>query len=315
MKIRLLILITIFLASSFARAEHGSSEFLYQAGEGESYFQGSFDYLMHERSEETLISPRPPAESIKISDTSSFTDMNFQFFYEMGLSDMLALYASLGYGMGEGEVDAKGSPLIKTEANGLNSIDLGLKYRLSLGMGQVHVQGNLSLGFLEKNNGENRVSGSQALTFRLAYTMDYGSAMSGIMFDIGAYAGDKEFDDDDGKAVDPIKRKAGMALSAFYESMVAKGVLGGALSYSMGMGLLGAQNKSHLGGAFRDERVNLSVLDIRFYTRMPISDGVDFIGNLNYSMLLGAEKDSNNFTQEVKDLSNIGLGLGVRYMF
>ena len=34
MKIGLLTLITIFLASGFARAEQGSSEFLYQAGDG-----------------------------------------------------------------------------------------------------------------------------------------------------------------------------------------------------------------------------------------------------------------------------------------
>ena len=254
--------------------------------------------------------------SIDSSDIS-FTDMNFQFFYEMGLSDMLALYASLGYGMGEGEA-SRGLFNEEIKASGLNPIDLGLKYRLPLGMGQVHVQGNLSLGFLEKNNGENRVSGSQALAFRLAYTMDYGSAMSGIVFDMGAYAGDKELDEDDDSSsddeVDSIKRKAGMALSVFYESMVANGVLGGALSYSMGMGVLGAQNKSHLGGVFRNEGTNISVLDIRFYTRMPISEGLAFIGNLNYSMLLGSEKDFDS-AAEVKDFSHIGLGLGVRYMF
>lgn len=310
----------ILLVSGAANANHSSTEFLYQAGKGESYLQGNIDYLISE-------------QTVSYADSKPFdesmTDINLQFAYEMGFYEMLAAYVSLGYGHGkqvfDGEID------INSEVNiirnvGLNPIDLGLKYRMDLGPGQLYLQGNLSLSFEKLKSDKassvvtlNRMMGSHSVSTRLAYIMDYSGSMSGgIVFDISLYATAPEGDDI------RFKRNPGMAFSLFYEKILADNVFGGAFTYSMNTGWAGLHSKSFYGGLYKisGDRINdsegLALADFQLYTRILLmAENLYLLGNLNYN--LGEEKlmvnEEDEILSEDHDISNLGFGLGLRYTF
>lgn len=281
-----LIVASILAVSNFAFAEGDPTEFLYQAISGQKYIQGNLNYL-------TSTQDGDPSGELKISD------LNITGAYEQGLSDELAVYGSLGYG--QGEIEGPGDT---ADFNGLNPINLGAKYRMKLGMGQIYVQGNLGLGVLEKAD-ENRTDGSINLSTRLGYIMTYDTAMAGLVLDLGLFSTDGEVD----ASGDDISKNSGLALSAFYEMVVNEEmILGYSATYASGVGFIGVNNNSPYGGVFSNDISEASLFDVAVYTRVPVSEKLQILGKVNYGFMIDQEADF------LDGGSNIGVGAGIRYM-
>ena len=343
-----LTVVTLFLMSSFfisslARASYNSPEFLYQAKQGQHSLQLNLDKITHNEEGTGVAFGNDPDDTGVSSDDivadSSWKGINLQLAYELGLSDQLALYVSTGYG----SQDSVHLWIITQERLGLdkffydfdhgfNPLDLGLKYRIPVGAGHVHVQGNLKLSLFAKYNNENRMSGSQSLALRLGYTINHKASTVGAIMDLGVYAGDRKFDiPEDSKTNLTTKRTGGAALSAFYEITISQArkstfsgsSFGAAVSYSMGIGKMGLYDKSTRGGAFREGSdsilsPNVSTADFRLYSRTPLSETTQLLGGLSYNMLLSAKEikgDEYIFRKRptTDELSNFVFGLGFRW--
>lgn len=288
MKYILLTTLILSFNSAFADADGGPTEYLFQAKGGQSFIQGNLNYLSHQQ--DAASSGGPDIE---------VTDLDLTAKYEMGLSDMMSVYGSVGYGDAEFEVGTAASG----DLSGLNPINLGMKYRMSAGPGQFYAQGNLGLGALEKKD-DNRMDGSINLSTRLGYIMSYASAASGLVLDFGLFTTDGE---DDSSGSD-IKHKNGLALTAFYEMLSADMVYGLAGSYGINTFPTGPST-SGLSGLFPEESSEVSVFDLKVYTRIPMSEQMHLLGSVNYGMILDQD-DTAGFDGG----SNLGVNIGLRYL-
>lgn len=281
---KILLATAVMLAGSFVSAQDADpTEFLYQAKGGESFIQGNLNYLSHTTEQ-------------KVGADNDFTDLDISASYEMGLSEMMSVYGSIGFG--QGELD---NGVNTTDFNGLNPINLGVKYRMQMGSGQLYVQGNLGLGVLAEAD-ENRTDGSINLAARLGYIMTYETAMAGLVADLGVFSTDGSVKD----GADFNKNSA-FALSAFYEMKMSEMVVGYAATYSLDAGPAGVSNNSPFGGVFVQDDQGASILDLKVYTRIPMSEKLQLLGAINYGLILDQESDA------LDGGSNLGVNLGVRY--
>jgi hypothetical protein len=284
----ILLLTTLFFALSSAHAESGSdpSEFLFQAKGGQSFIQGNINYLSHNSDPATSGGPK-----------LEVTDKDLTARYEMGLSDMMSVYGSVGFG----QADVKVGPF-SGDLNGINPVNLGMKYRMAAGPGQFYAQGNLGLGLFEKNN-DTRMDGSMNLSARLGYLMSYESASSGLVLDLGLFSTDGE----DESTGNDIKHKKGLALTAFYEMLSADMVYGLAVTYGVNM-FPTSPSTSGLSGLFPEDESEASLLDLKIYTRVPMSEHMHLLGSVNYSTIL----DQTDPGFDGGD--NLGVNIGLRYL-
>lgn len=287
MKKMLMLLATLYSAH-FAFAGDDPTEFLYQAKGGTSFVQGNLNYLMHDEDLD-------PTGSIEI------TDMDITAKYEMGFSDMLAVYGSLGFG----QATFKLTGLPEDDMNGLDPINLGVKYRMAMGPGQIYVQGNLGLGLLEKDKGDNRMDGSMNLAARLGYIMSYDTASSGLVVDFGLFSTDGKDDATDNE----FEKEGSFAISAFYEMMMTDMVFGLAGTYSIDGGFGGIGGTS-LYGLFTGKNAddNYSIFTLKAYTRIPMAEGLQLLGSLGYGFLTDIEHPGDDSG------SNIDVNVGIRYL-
>ncbi len=286
MKIKAVIASLLF-TGSFAFAEGDPTEFLYQAIEGQSFIQGNLGYLTSQQDQDGG------------NRELDYTDLELSALYELGLSDKIAVYGSIGFGQGELEI----VNIVPTtvDRNGLNPINLGVKYRMKAGPGQFYAQGNLGLGVLAEQD-ENRTDGSITLATRLGYLMTYDTAMAGLVLDIGLFS-------TDGKVKDgsDFEKNGAFAISAFYEMVMSEMIVGYAATYSIDAGLAGVSNGGPFGGMFVPDNFETSILDLKVYTRVPMSEKLQLLGGINYGLFMDQPEDFDGG-------SNIGVNVGVRYM-
>lgn len=277
-----LVFASILALSNIAFAEGDPTEFLYQAVNGQKFIQGNLSYLSGS------------VDGIGGGEID-LKDLDLSGSYEQGLSDYLAVYGSIGFG--QGEID-------NTDINGLNPINLGAKYRIKAGIGQVYVQGNLGLGLLEKAD-ENRTDGSINLTTRVGYIMTYSTAMAGLVLDLGLFSTDGE---NDNSGTD-IEKTNGIALTGFYEMVVKEDViLGYSATYADKVGFGGPFTRGPLGGVVGIDGLETSMIDLGVYTRVPMSEKMQILGKVNYTMLM------ENEDAGVDGGNNLGVSAGIRYM-
>lgn len=280
-----IIFLSILLSTFSAFADGDPTEFLYQAKSGETYLQGNFSNLTN-------------TQDFEAGGEAEFKDMDLSVIYETGLSDSTSFYGSIGYGQGETQ-----GTITPTEFNGLNPINLGLKYRRAAGVGQFYAQGNLEVGSLQKFD-ENRTDGSFNVSARLAYIMSYVSSSAGFVFDLGLMSTDGK----DKANSDEIPKSKGFALSAFYEMLFSETVIGSSLTYSADSGVAGLSNNSPMGGLFTfKDASEASILDLKIYTRIPAGEKIHLLGGINYGMIL------DQVDTQFDGGNNFGINLGVRY--
>lgn len=285
MKHILIATISMVFATSYANAEGDPTEFLYQAKGGQSFIQGNINYLSSKQ------------DGVTAAPDTEITDLDFSGKYELGLSDMMSIYAGVGFA--QGELD---TGVFTRDMNGLNPINLGVKHRMAMGHGQLYVQGNLGLGLIEKQDDNNRTDGSINLAARLGYIMNYESASSGLVLDLGLFSTDGE-----PKAGDKFKKKGGFAVSAFYEMLMTDMIIGYAATYSLKASPLGISG-SGLSSMFTTEEAETSILDFKVYTRIPMNEQLQLLGGLNYGLILDQSDDT------LDGGSNLGVNVGVRYL-
>src|SRR5690606_36057437 len=121
-----------FSSTTAVWAQDVRSEFLFQADAGQSFIQGN---IQHFKITQKEISG--PEIDMK--------DLGFFFAYEHGMSEMMSLYGNIGYG----KTDIADGVM---ELNGLNPINLGAKFRLMMGSGEVYIRTNLGVGLLENSD-------------------------------------------------------------------------------------------------------------------------------------------------------------------
>lgn len=285
----LLVAAAMVFAGSFANAADTNGEYFFQPKGGEKIVQGNFNYLMH-------------SQDAKVGNgTSDFNDMDINATFEMGLSDMLAVYGNIGYGTGTAETT--GNP--DSDFDGIDPINLGVKYRMDMGPGEVFVRGNLGLGLLEDSKGDNRQDGSINLALRLGYQMNLDTALAGFSLDYGVFSTDGTVDATNAD----IEKKGYMALSAFYEMMMSDMVFGGVLTYSLD-GAPAFGGNSPFSGQFGGKNGGLetSIVNVKAYTRIPMSEKMFLLGGLGYGHII--DQESANFDGG----SNINVDLGFRMM-
>lgn len=277
----------IFLASyvSFITpswAQDVRSEFLFQADEGQSFIQANVQNFKLTQKE------------VGGAESDS-KDLNFFFAYEKGMSDLMSIYGNLGYGKAE----LAGGFM---EAKGLNPINLGAKFRMAMGSGELYARTNLGVGLLEKSSCDtagttiscNRTDGSLNLALRLGYLWSFDSAFFGMAIDYGLFS-------TDAKSKDGFEsEKSGSLLaSVFYEWLMADMIIGGLVNYSTGGGVL-----QELRGSFTDKDASdIHVMGLKLYTRVPLYDNMTFLGAVIYDTIVN----------EDDDLADGGSGFGLNF--
>ena len=90
-----------FFISSLARASYNSPEFLYQPKQGQHSLQLNVDKIKYNEEGKGEVVGSDSDDTGIIAKTnlfdSSWSGINLQLTYELGLSDQLALYASTGH--------------------------------------------------------------------------------------------------------------------------------------------------------------------------------------------------------------------------